>query len=130
MKASLLLLKRALLQALARIALLLNGGWFSLELWDKWITENDRSLSTTMWLTYERLNRECVRCLKCSVCVRFQDKLMTCRNYSSAFIEGSKNLRSSAFKDHAKSDMHQRAMLLLRKASAKTATDYSPIASV
>ena len=53
---------------------------------------------------------------------------MTCRNYSSAFIDGSQNLRSSAFKDHAKSDMHQRAMLLLRKASAIAVTDYSPIA--
>lgn len=79
-------------------------------------------------LTYEQLNRECVRCLKCSVCIRFRDKLVTCRNYSSAFIDGSQNLRSSAFKDHAKSDMHQRAMLLLRKASAVAVTDYSPIA--
>ena len=83
---------------------------------DKWITENDRTLNTTTWLTYERLNRECVHCLKCSVCIRFRDKLVTCINYSSAFIEGSKNLRSSAFKDHARSDMHQRAMLLLKKA--------------
>jgi hypothetical protein len=83
---------------------------------DKWITENDRTPNTTTWLTYERLNRECVHCLKCSVCIRFRDKLVTC---SSAFIEGSKNLRSPAFKDHARSDMHQRAMLLLKKASAK-----------
>ena len=92
---------------------------------DKWITENDRSMNTSTWLTYERLNRECVCCLKCGVCIRFRDKLGTCRNYSSAFIDGSQNLRSSAFKDHAKSDMHQRAMLLLRKASAVAVTDYS-----
>ena len=76
---------------------------------DKWIAENDRTLSTTTWLTYERL---CVQCLKCSVCIRFRDKLVTCRNYNSAFIEGSNNLRSSVFKDHARSDMHQRAMFI------------------
>ena len=95
---------------------------------DKWITDNDRTLSTTTLLTYEQLNRERVHCLKCSVCIQFRDKLVTCRNYSSAFIEGSKNLRSSAFKDHARSDMHQRAILLLKKASAKDITDYAPIA--
>ena len=95
---------------------------------DKWIAENDRTLSTTTWLTYERLNRECVQCLKWSVCIRFRDKLVTCRNYNSAFIEGSNNLRSSAFKDHARSDMHQREMLLLKKVSAKDITHYAPIA--
>ena len=79
---------------------------------DKWIAENDRILSTTTWLTYERLNRECVQCLKCSVCIRFRDKLVTCRNYNSALIGGLNNLRSSAFKDHARSDMHQRGCSL------------------
>ena len=83
---------------------------------DKWIADNDRTLSTTTWLTYAQLNRGCVHCLKCSVCIRFRDKLVTCRNYSSAF------------KDHARSDMHQRAILLLKKASAKDITDYAPIA--
>ena len=82
---------------------------------DKWIAENDRTLSTTMWLTYERLNRECDQCLKCGVCIRFRNKLVTCRNYNSVFIKGSNNLRGLAFKDHARSDMHQRAMLLLKK---------------
>ena len=91
---------------------------------DKWITKNDWFSNTTMWLTYEQLNRECVRCLKCS------DKLVTCCNYSSAFVEWSKNFRSSAFKDQMESDMHQWAMLLLRKASAKVFTNYSPIERV
>ena len=48
---------------------------------DKWIAENDRTLNTTTWLTYEWLNHGCVHCLKCSVCIRF--------------IEGLKNLHSS-----------------------------------
>jgi len=39
------------------------------------------------------------------MCIRFQDKLRGARNYK--YIIGSKNLRASAFKDHAKTDMHE-----------------------
>ena len=52
------------------------------------------------------------------VCIQFQDKLRGMRNYSNAFIGESKNLRASSFKDHATSDMHARAMLLLKKQSS------------
>ena len=52
---------------------------------DKWIAENDRTLSTTTWLTYERLNRECVQCLKCSVCIRFRDKLVNSTRLIKSF---------------------------------------------
>ena len=54
-------------------------------------------------------------------------KLIGCRNYSSAFIMGSTNLRSSAFRDHGKSDMHQYAMHLLKKSCSKHITEYAPI---
>ena len=37
------------------------------------------------------------------------------RNYNAAFVEVSVNLRVSSVKDHAGSDMHSRAMLLLKK---------------
>ena len=53
--------------------------------------------------------------LKCSVCCQFRDKLIGMRNYSAAYIEGSTNLRTSSFKDHAASEMHSCAMLLLKK---------------
>ena len=36
------------------------------------------------------------------------------RNFNAAFVEGSVNLRVSSVKDHAASDMHSRAMLLLK----------------
>ena len=95
---------------------------------DKWIAENDKVLNTTTWLRYDKLDREYVASLKCSMCIRFQDKLRGTRNYNPAYITGSKNLRASAFKDHAKSDMHQRAMVLFKKSQSSDVTEYAPIA--
>ena len=66
--------------------------------------------------------------LKCSVCIEFQDKLHGMRNYSNALIGRSKNLRASSFKDHAASDMHARAMLLLKKQISSDVTEYASIA--
>lgn len=94
---------------------------------DRWIQTNDKVLNTTTWLTYEVVDREFVACMKCRVCIRFKERIVTCRNFNSAFIDGSTNLRTSAFKDHASSDMHKRAMTLFNKASGKKATEYAPI---
>ena len=88
---------------------------------DRWIRDNDKVLNTAAWLTYDKLNREFVNFMKCSVCIKFKDKLVSCRNFSSAFIDGSRNLSTLAFKNHARSSMHQMAMRLLRRASAKEA---------
>ena len=95
---------------------------------EKWIAENDKALSTSTWLKYDKADCEYVATLKCSVCIEFQDKLRGMRNYSNAFIGRSKNLRASSFKDHSASDMHARAMLLLKKQSSSDVTEYAPIA--
>ena len=81
---------------------------------DKWIAENYKALSTSVWLKYDTDPVDCthVLSLKCS---RFKDRHIGRRNYSSAFVDGSENLRASSFKDHAANDMHSRAMLLLKK---------------
>ena len=42
------------------------------------------------------------------------------RNFCSTFIEGTPNLRTTSFKDHAKSEMHERAMMLFKKKQAGT----------
>ena len=70
---------------------------------EKWIRENDKLFNTHTWLVYEKVDREFVSSMKYKVCVQFKDKLVSCRNFSAAFIEGSRNLRASAFKDHARS---------------------------
>ena len=95
---------------------------------DKWIAKNDKTLNMTMWLKYDRLDREYVSSLKSCMCVHFQDQLCSVRNYNLAFIIGSKNLRTSSFKEHARSDMHLFAMMLFRKSqSSGDVTEYAPI---
>ena len=97
---------------------------------DKWIVDNDKTLNTTTWLKYDKVDREYVATLKCSVCFRFNDKLRSARNYNSTFVVGSTNLRASAFKEHAASDMHLRAMTLLKKSQGSALVEYAPIAKM
>ena len=95
---------------------------------EKWIKENERELDTSIWLNFEKVNREYVGALKCSICIRFKDRVCNCRNYDPAFIHGSTNLRCSSFKDHALTDMHKKAMNLFRMAQSQDITAFAPIA--
>ena len=95
---------------------------------EKWKRDFEKCLQTSLWLDYVKMDREYVAMLKCKVCIRFSDKIQSCRNYNAAFINGSKNLRSSAVKDHGKTDMHQTAMRLYNKYQAENVTEYSPLA--
>ena len=97
---------------------------------DKWISENDKALQTMRWLHYETASgdREHVTMLKCKVCGKYKEKLISMRNYRSAFVEGTPNVRASTFKDHAATDMHRRAMGLQAKESASSIMEYAPIA--
>ena len=95
---------------------------------EKWITENDRELNTSVWLKFEMADREHVSLLKCSVCSLFSEKLESMRNFRPAFITGTPNIRVSNVKDHAGTDMHSRAMLLFKKQQSSSVEDYSPIA--
>ena len=92
----------------------------------KWKTDYDKSLNTSLWLEYEKMDREFVSLLKCKVHKQFSDKIQSARNFNPAFINGSKNLRASAMKDVGKTDMHQMAMHLYNKYHAEE--DYAPIA--
>ena len=84
--------------------------------------------STATWLKFDARDRDYVVSLKCSICIHFEEKLHGSRNFNPAFIIGSKNLKASSFKEHAATDMHKRAMLLLRKSQPRSVTDYAPIA--
>ena len=50
------------------------------------------------------------------------------RNFRSSFIEGTRNIKTSSFKDHAATDMHGHAITLLKKQLSSTPTEYAPIA--
>ena len=64
----------------------------------KRITESNKEIGTSVWLKYEKADRDLVATLKCSV---FNDKLRGMRNYNDVFIVGSRNLQSSSYKEHA-----------------------------
>ena len=94
---------------------------------EEWIWENDKLFNKSMWRLYEKVDREFVSNMKCKVCIQLKDKLASCKNFSVAFIEGSRNLRASAFKDHSRSDMHRRAMLLFRKQTCNSMVEYAQL---
>ena len=50
------------------------------------------------------------------------------KNYSSVWISGSTNHKTSCVVDHANSDQHKAAMNHMRKASGMPITEYSPVA--
>lgn len=76
---------------------------------NKWIAENDQQLTElnmTTWLCYDKANHDQVSTPKCFICIYFQDKLWSHKNFNTAFIAESKNLWTSSFKDYAASNMH------------------------
>ena len=64
---------------------------------DKWVLDHDKTLNTATWLTYEKADRHHVALLLCSVCKRFEERIKKSRNFSPAFIDGTRNLRTSSF---------------------------------
>ena len=50
------------------------------------------------------------------------------RNYRPAFIDGTSNVRTSTFKDHADTNMHNYVMVLFKKAQSSGPCEYVPIA--
>lgn len=91
---------------------------------DKWVADNDKELSTTTWLELQRSkeDRDVVECLKCKLCTRFESRICGSKNFSNAYIVGSRNVKTSSFKDHAASEMHRRAMDLYLKDQPSCAT--------
>ena len=73
---------------------------------ERWINENDRTLSTTISLTFETDERDRMSTLLCNVCLQFKDKLICMRNYDTSPFwwgggGGATSVRASSFKDHA-----------------------------
>ena len=68
----------------------------------KWIRDNDKSLETITWLDFEtNADGESVSLLKCKVCCKYKERLEPMRNFRLAYIEGSVNVKTSSFKEHA-----------------------------
>ena len=60
---------------------------------------------------YVKDGRDTVGLLKCAVCVEFEARLVGMSDFHSTFIDGTSNLHTTSFKDHAKSEMHACAMV-------------------
>ena len=96
---------------------------------EKWVAENNKVLKALIWLKFEGADRD-VLSLKCAVCSRFNDKLVSMWNYSPAFVKGTTNVRTSSFKEHAATDLQACAMVLFKKQQSSTVCEYAPITKV
>ena len=78
------------------------------------------------------IGKKVVSQLKCKVCIDFDDRIRLSKYLSDIWIVGADSVRISNVCDHAQSDQHGHAMLLLRKQQAKSAgfppQSYAPIA--
>ena len=54
--------------------------------------------------------------MKCKLCVKWEENIDSCKNYSEAFIKGSKNYRKSAVSEHEKTLQHEKSKELEEKA--------------
>ena len=97
---------------------------------EKWIRDYDKTLNTMLWLKFKMADRDHVSSLRCDLCSQFKDKLISMRNYRSAFVEGTTNVKTSSFKEHPETDMHAHATLLFKKQASSDVTEYAPIAQV
>ena len=97
---------------------------------EKSIVENDKELNTSVWLKFEMAaeDHDHMATLKCAVCCRFWERLQPMRNYRPVFSDGTSNVRTSTFKDHADTDMHKYTMVLFKKAQLSGPCEYAPIA--
>ena len=95
----------------------------------------DKDCKTLSWLECETsgtTGKKTVETLMSKVCIQFQSKIAGRRNYSDKWILGALSVRTSNIRDHAKSDQHAHAMMLLKQSQARSkgldTSTYAPIA--
>ncbi len=97
----------------------------------KWQNELDKEFQAMSWLDCEVSGAKITK-LACKICRKFETKIVGRRNYSNKWVVGAESVRISNIKDHAKTDQHAHAMMLLKKEHAKAAglgpCSYAPIA--
>ena len=105
----------------------------SVSTFEKWQQNFDQDHQILTWLRYDKNpgDRDLVSLLWCLACRKFQNKICSMKNYSSAWITGSTNQRMSNLLDHVASDQHKAAMACLQttevKVNNKPITSYAPI---
>ena len=96
----------------------------------KWQAQLQRKHQTMMWLRCDtdKSNPNVVDTLWCHACRMSEAKIIGIKNYSSVWISGSTNHKTSCVVDHANSDQHRAAMNHARKASGMPITEYHQVA--
>ena len=68
----------------------------------------------------------------CKLCIKFDSKIMGCKNYYPSFVNSSTNFRKSTVKDHTNTMMHSEAVKLdkiekIKEVGEKYVTKLTPI---
>ena len=88
------------------------------ETFKKWCTELGHEYQTVSWLDCDTVSegrKKAVKRLRCSVCSKFKASIRGGRNFSERWIVSADSVCASNVKDHAQSDQHTHAMILLKR---------------
>ena len=102
--------------------------------YQKWKRDLDCDCQTVSWLSCEKTmegGKAWVKRMSCTVCAKYQQKIVGKRNYSERWISGTDSFRTINVCDHAHSAQHQHAMSLLKREKAavqgESSSSYAPI---
>ena len=88
----------------------------------KWQREHNKDLQTISWLHCDTDEKGThVVTLNCCICKRYEEKLVSLKNFRRDWIDGCTNHSKSCLTDHAKSDIHKTAMMHWKTTLAKRA---------
>ena len=89
-----------------------------------------KGYQTISWLRcdVDKMDKTLVGTLWCQACRDHEEKIISMKNYSDAWIHGSTKHKTSNVVDHVTSDQHKAALIQVRKSCSDHITNYSPIA--
>ena len=89
---------------------------------EKWQREFNRDYQSLLWLHCDKdvANWSLLATLYCEVCRRFEDRVQGMRNFSSAWLTGSTNHKTSNVLDHTKSKQHTTFMACFQEECVKS----------
>ena len=97
---------------------------------NKWKTQYEHDHNTLSWLRCDLSeDKTVVEMLWCEACRKHEARLTDMKNFSTAWITGSSNQKTSNIIDHATSEQHgAQVRAEAAKTSNQPVTTYSPIA--
>ena len=103
----------------------------TLSTFNKWQVQFDRDYSSLSWLRCDTNDNVLIDKLWCHACTKYESYITGMKNFSSAWIKGSTNQKTSNVVDHATSEQHTTAMVRMQAENAKASkvplAHYAPI---